>query len=374
MENFVPEIARNRGVVAPQAALEVSFRPLNPGRIKLTSTALPGGRPRINPPRLGGGGGEDTSANRRTELFRPGRATPVASKTEAPQAAASILEYDATPADLRAPGNWICRVTNLEDSPLTFNCMAEYPGQAVLKSLVIKLGTNMQPGFNQFLQDVVRKLGIKIHLESGKFVFVYLDGTTKETGQCVIDFAEDAKNELGLKPVRFEIPWSGLARIIDVNSQLIEISLQGGTPKFPGGFVQLVVRFEEAGQEIQGKFGAHLKNIVLTLKLGLSVVEEKLALGKVELLFPVKVDPVGFNSNAADIFLDVDKIIRRVIECILKMVDEPLGEAVPKQPPPQTIRQVANNLFSKGLLFFLGKGQRVRSVVADSQSITINYF
>lgn len=381
MENFLPEVAQNTGEVAPQAALNTPFRPLNPGPIKLTSIAQPG-RPHIHPRIIdrdeggGGNGGEDSSLNRRTELFRPGNPNPVASKTEAPIGLASTIEYNATPEDLRAPGNWTCRVTNLEDSTLKFTGKAEFPGRTVLKQHVIKLGSAMEPGFNQFLQGIVNKLGVRIHLESGTFTLVNFDGTSREIGKSTIDFSEEAKREFGLKTVNFEVPSQDGNKLVDVNSQQVEISLQGGTPKFPGGYVQFVARFEESGKEIRGKNDANLKNIVLTLKLGLTVVQEKLVLGQVEVQFPVKVDPSGFLGSLLDIFVDFSKDVRRKFEgFILFMVDKPLGEPVPGQPPPPTLRLLVNDLFGKGLQLLLGgKKPRLHKVVGDAQTITIYYF
>jgi hypothetical protein len=381
MENFVPEVAQNTGEVAPQAALNTPFRPLNPGLIKVTSIAQPG-RPGIRPRIIdrdgggGGNGGEDSIISRRTELFRPGNPNPVASKTEAPFALSSTIEYNATPDDLRAPGNWTCRVTNLEDAPLKFTGKAEFPGRTVLKQHVIRLGSAMEPGFNQFIQGIVAKLGVKIHLQSGKATLVNLDGTTREIGQSTIDFSEEGKREFGLKTLNFELPSLGGGGIRDVNSQYVEVSLQGGTPKFPGGYVQFVARFEESGKEITGKNEAHLKNIVLTMRLGLAVVQEKLALGQVEASFPVKVDPTGLLGNIADIFVDFNKKVQRAVEqLILFLVDKPLGDPVPGQPPPPTMRLLVNDLFGKGLQLLLGgKKPRVHKVVADAQTITIYYF
>lgn len=383
MNNFLPEVAQNTGEVAPQAALNTPFRPLNPGPIKVTSISQPvrpgGGRriiDREGGPGPGGNGGEDSIVNRRTELFRPGNPNPVASKTEAPLTLSSTIEYNATPEDLRAPGNWTCRVTNLEDSPLKFTGRAEFPGRTSLKQHVIRLGSAMEPGFNQFLQGIVAKLGVKIRLESGTFTLVNPNGTTRQIGKSTVDFSEEAKREFGLKTVNFEIPSQDGNRVVDVNSQSIEVSLQGGTPKFPGGYVQFVARFEESGKEIKGKNEANLKNIVLTLKLGLAVVQEKIALGQVEVQFPVKVDPSGFLGSLLDIFVDFSKKVRKGFEgFILLMVDKPLGEPVPGQPPPPTLRLLVTDLFGKGLQLLLGgKKPRLHKIVADAQTITIHYF
>lgn len=374
MENFVPEVTQNTGEVAPQAALNTSFRPLNPGRIKVTSIAAPVRRPRVRPG-LEEGGGDDFSVSRRTELFRPGNPNPVASKTESPLELSSFIEYNATPEDLRVPGNWNCRVTNLEDSPLKFTGKAEYPGRTALKQHVIRLGTAMEPGFNQFIGSIVDKLGVKIHLQSGRGILVNPDGSTQEIGQSTIDFNEEAKREFGLKTLHFELPSLSGGGLSDVNSQHVEISLQGGTPKFPGGYVQFVARFEEAGKEIRGGREAHLKNIVLTLRLGLNVVQEKLALGHVEAQFPVKVDPTGILGNIADIFVDFSKKVRQKVEqLILFLVDKPLGDVLPGQPPPPTMRLLVNDLLGKGLQLLLGKKPRIHKVVGDAQTITIYYF
>jgi hypothetical protein len=161
----------------------------------------------------------------------------------------------------------------------------------------------------------------------------------------------------------------------DINSEYIELSLQGATPRFPNGYVQYVARFEESGKEITGRNSAHMKNIVLTLRLGLGVAQEKLVLGNVEASFPVKVDPTGLLGDIADLFVDFGKKVQQKVEqLILFLVDKPLGEPVPGQPPPPTLRLLVNELLGKGLELLLRQRPRIYKVVADAQTITIYYF
>ena len=101
--------------IDPEWSQAINFRPAAPGRILLHSVPSPNVAQ------------TETGLLASASLWRPGLSTAAASLNFRSGSPAIGVVYTVTEADLAAPGDWLCLVTNNSLEPIHFSTGVTYP-------------------------------------------------------------------------------------------------------------------------------------------------------------------------------------------------------------------------------------------------------
>lgn len=250
MVEYLPETETKTATLDYGEHLDIAFRPMNPGPIRIRSTARAEKDPLT---------GRPNPTSRTIELFEPGESEPFASETNH-TAVTSFLETNVSQSDIESTsGDWIARVRNVEqesDTPVRqFELRVAYPGTVQLQTKEVSAQT-----LRTFLGAALNRLDI--HVTSGrKKSYVRFTDPESTTGYAEHQFTVgDYRNR-----------WLGVhEKVSDLNDRNVRLlSLQDSSSRYPNGAVAVRIEFEEEGTEITGTFHGDMIDPALEVTMGL---------------------------------------------------------------------------------------------------------
>lgn len=151
MANFATQTISDHARIASGDQRDIKFRPGQPGTITLQTKPSP--VPQKSQTETGFLG--------QIELRRPGSGTPVAKEKVKIGENHLALGYTATAADLAAPGDWTCRITNFSLINADFTTVISYISDFPLLTASFDI-----PLIEQLLSEVGATAAVRVHLES----------------------------------------------------------------------------------------------------------------------------------------------------------------------------------------------------------------
>jgi hypothetical protein len=353
MPEYVTNTLYKFAQLDPAEKMEIAFDPSGAGVIKMTSSSIGSSLFSLATPSRG-----------KMELLKPGGAV-VAEKTEVPPR--SILTYSMSAAGEAGGGMWTLRVTNVDSRAAKFAATVGYPTGIVAKTLSVPLAQ-----INPVLAGLLALAQIKLHLESGENDSdkrSYLDIQHPSLRQGLV--------QAGLAlPFHFHVPkvvydpwwWPKItARLKDVNTASVALSIENASGVFVNGSLRLNVRFEEQGTEIvvDNAPDVNLMNMNLTVDLGLATSNGVLSYGAVDARFPVKADINYVPDDFLSVFINIEKLIRNAVE---SQIEGFLNNATLRQQTAAQIKKALGQLSSS-----LGANVKIHSARAAGENLTITY-
>ena len=292
-------------MLRPNEYLEITFKIKNPGKIVIkTCVRLEPTLPFI-------------SAYQKIELFKPGKAKPIVSKTEKVSGYLT-LKYNVSIAETNSDGNWVARVTSFEKEIEPFMMHLYFPGNFLLNKFVVPTSV-----IKKFIDSTIGLT--KIRMTSGKNDSYIL--FPKNFGISNIFFTvPDFKHTINM---RWPIPDIHLQEHTNnINSGKISFLLENASSEFPRGYIRFVVYFEEMGAEILGTFHCHLSDMRLTIDLGLEMQNHKISYNRnnVQLNFSYNFDILGIEDRIRNHIFDpisnyaqhIKKIVENIVYNIFR--------------------------------------------------------
>jgi hypothetical protein len=274
--------------------LEITFQPGRRGQVSIVTSCV-----------FGGGLLPGFGFKRRVDLFLPGTAEPAVSREDYGSEFATTLSHLVTLEQAAIEGDWIARVTNLDNRPAVFILQAAFPGTATARTTQIPVS---------IVREIVNKLlaPTKIRITRGR-------------DACCIAFAP----VLNLPPVFFDVPV--LQRTInlmtvrlelnefpnDINSSTTQFALINSSRISPSGMLRLTFAFDEEGREILGTFYVGLSEVRIAVELSLEVDDERLTYSFARATCHVQVEIAGLPDGLLNaIFHYQETLQRRIVEAV----------------------------------------------------------
>jgi hypothetical protein len=340
MADFGTSTVSGQATLPAGDSQELAFRPGAPGRVTVhTDLSRPNARSET-----------DTLA----EIFvrRPGATGPLATGKLKVGTASGGLSYDATAADLAAPGDWTCEIDNDSLDSIAFTTVVAFPINVPLLTASIDI---------EFLNIVIAKLveaaSVQMHIESSG------DGSSRS----FVSLSQDIADLLGLPPVTAfpvadqpdtELGFDIIYRIMNLDSD----------PEYPVLFLQsdplaiiIVLQFDTQSAKLIAQNLPSLADVIVE---SLSIVA---TIG-----FDSGVD-VAVNASAHVVFENIDasaKLASGIRDGINKQLrDNPSVAALLDK---KQIRARIDNLFIQ--MMRLGKGAVIRGYSVADGALTVTYF
>jgi hypothetical protein len=295
---------------------------------------------------------------RKVEIFKPGSASPVAQKTDPGWNKVTFLTYAVSASAAGLAGDWVARVTNLENSREQFRLEVSYPSDIPVKTYSVPASV-----VSAFVNSTVGKIQIRV---------------TDGTNASYVKFPPS----LGVPQKTFTAPRFSkkinlpfvpdikiTERVNDIHSQSVSFSLQNATAAYANGSMRLGVKFEEAGKEIVGTFNGDMKKMDLTVNLGLETYNRMISYNttNVGVSFPCEVDIAGIP----------DAIERWVLDPILGYTDKVRSgvvNAVKSVFAGASMRSAFSTAIMDKVGPFLGSNPKVVSVKVEAGVLKVKYY
>ena len=369
MPEYLTNTTSRTANLAPEETVEISFDPGAEGTIKMTSSSritmmFDLERLRERPGELPPRPPVSRPTRRRMALIRP-NGTIAVEKLLTSQM--SSLAYSISAADAAGDNAWKLRVTNLDEGAAKFTATVEYPTAIAVKTLSVPLAQ-----LNPILAGALAFGQIKLHLESGENdndKRSYLDIQNPILREQLVRAGLALPYRLLVPKAEYDAWWwpKITARLKDVNTQSVSVTMENANGTFGNGFLRLNVRFEEQGTEIvvDNAPDVDLLNMNLIVDLGLAMNGEVLSYGVVDATFPVSTDVHGIPDNILSVFVNIAKMIRNAVE---SRIEGFLNNATLRQKTAEQLKSALSQISST-----LGTSLMIRSVRVAGGSLTITY-
>lgn len=335
MSEFLNKTVTRTKTLNPGETLEVSFNVPNPGNVVASGYA------RWDFP--------FDPVKRQVEL----QTNDVPPKTiKKLDAGTAMVTFLGTPAKLSNLGTWKARVINKEDTREPFRLKVSYPGTVEVKTLPLPLSL-----INAFIDDTVKK--ISIHLTSGNNASYIKFPSSMGVPNSTFTLPNFTKKIL-LTTIK--------ERINDINSNSVSARLDNANSDFINGSVKFEVSFETSGREIKGTVDGHIKNMKLTVRLGLSVQNSQITyqVNNIGVDFPISIDLVnvpGFLEDLLNSITGFRNAIKSKVKDTVRNVFASSGT-----------RQAITNALNSKIKAFLGNDTRIVSAKVQNGNLVIKYY
>lgn len=346
MTEYFPETKTYRKILCHNEYFEVEFNVKNPGTINISTWAqwdhtFP-----------------MTRAHRKIELFKPDESKPVKSKTDN-TSGTMTLSYNISASELDSNKNWTARVTSMEKDIECLYLQISYPGDFLMKSIVIPLSE-----LENFFNSTICKT--KICMCSGENAsFVIFP---KNLGISNVFFViPHFKQTINMRWPTSKINLQQHAN--SINSSNITFSLENASPEFPRGFIRFVVHFEEMGAEITGTYHCHLNNMQLAIDIGLKMQEHKISYDHTN----IRVN-FSFNLEILGITKKLENYIFNPISNYTDHIKQIVENTVRNIFKKKQMRHVLSTSITRLVTPFLGDNPSILTASIEDNQFIVRYF
>jgi len=290
-------------------------------------------------------------------IIKPSGAT-AASRVHHGWGHSAFLAYDVPASEAGSPDSWKARVTNL-DRAKRYTLTVRFPGDKILKTLTVPANI-----VNTFVNNYIKQ--IKIRVTSG-------------TNASYIDFP----SSLGVQDIHFTVP--NFSRSINlpwpipdirireransINSRQVSAELLNPTTGFANGSMRLTATFEESGREILGTFDCQMRNMKITVDLGLEARDHKISYNRAHV--PVN---FTFNINVIGVPNWVERYVLDPIIGYSRAIEREVERRVRAVFESESTRRAISNAITNIVAPLLGANPRILSARIQGNQLKIRYY
>lgn len=154
----------------------------------------------------------------------------------------------------------------------------------------------------------------------------------------------------------------------DINSNNITFLLENATSKYIDGFIRLIIEFEESGTEILGTYSIEVRDMKLTIDLGLEVKDGRVS-------YYINHVRVNFSFD-----MDIENIPGEILEWYVDLIvdyEDRLKKAVENKVQSVFNKETTQRAFSDAITGqitrYLGSNPQIISVRIEENQLTIFY-
>ncbi len=303
MKEYFPEKKSHQKIVPAHEGIEIEFDLKQSGTITLNSHILNDTEFYSSPVHV------------KIELFDAARNKIVATVNESDKHTAQLV-YQSVANEMSPRSQWKAKLTNLGTNPEHIYFEVSFPGSFSIESIMIPEQSIAHEFQNNFCET-------KIRITSGE-------------NASFLVFTEDLEvNDIFFTVPDFEYTIEKIWPIPDlnifeytnsINSADIKFSLMPSSPQFQNGFFRFSVRFEEIGSEILGTYHCQLNDMLLTIDLGVMLLNQNISYDKnnIRVNFSYDLNILGLDPKLRDYvltpILEYTDTIKKSIENRLKSV------------------------------------------------------
>jgi len=332
----------------PDVTLSINFQVKNPGRISVGVDVH--------------GVSWGSPIKCKIEILKPGISTPVSESTIDGTIPIEFknrwIWYNVQSSEAGLSGDWIARVTHLQPFPRTYRLSVSYPGTIEVKTL--EAPSNL---IDTFVNSYIKP--IKIHVTNGSNAS-YIDFPSN-LGAADYNFTVQDFN----KKIDIPGPWdiNINEKVNDINSKDITFSLNNPVSGYSKGFIRLVITFEEEGTEIQGTVDCQMRNMELTIDLGLETRNYQISYSRynVNVTFSCNVD-IGYVPDFLEEYV-LDPIFGYT-----NTIEQEVRNKVRAVFERESTRQAFATAITNQMSSILGPNSRILWVKVENNQLKIRYY
>ena len=303
MKEYFPEKKSHQKIVPPQESIEIDIELNQLGPITLSSHIQNDDELYASPVHI------------KLELLDTDANKIIATKEESEKITAQLVHQPVADS-MKLPSQWKARLTNLGKNSEHIYFEVLFPGNFPIESIMIPA----QSIAHEFQTSLCET---KIRITSGE-------------NASFLVFTEDLEvNDMFFTVPDFEYTIEKIWPIPDlhifeytnsINSADIAFSLNPSSLQFKNGFFRFSVRFEEIGSEILGTYHCQLNDMLLTIDLGLKLLNQNISYDKdnIRINFSYDLNILGLDPKLKDYILtpilEYTDTIKKIIENRLRAI------------------------------------------------------